>query len=56
MVDAQLTDLYGTVVAVQANFYQVRLDSPVIGDNLLYDEYILCLSVSLFVPNKRQNG
>ncbi|GCA73550.1 small ribosomal subunit biogenesis GTPase RsgA [Microcystis aeruginosa NIES-2520] len=35
MVDAQLTDLYGTVVAVQANFYQVRLDSPVMGENLL---------------------
>jgi len=35
MVDAQLTDLCGTVVAVQANFYQVRLDSPVMAENLL---------------------
>ena len=35
MVDGQLTDLYGTVVAVQANFYQVRLDSAVMGENLL---------------------
>jgi ribosome biogenesis GTPase / thiamine phosphate phosphatase len=35
MVDAQLTDLYGTVVAVQANFYQVHLDFPPMSENLL---------------------
>jgi ribosome biogenesis GTPase len=47
MVDAQLTDLYGTVVAVQANFYQVRLDSAVMGESSLYPSRSLAKNWSI---------
>ncbi|MDJ0660824.1 MAG: small ribosomal subunit biogenesis GTPase RsgA [Crocosphaera sp.] len=37
-----VSDILGTVIAVQANFYHVRLDQPLEGYNNAFISYLLC--------------